>query len=368
MPSNTTYYQLALYDPIVDQSVKFLDWRNAVSGNATSSNMNKIDAALHTHDVLLTNLQDSKGFVRVAAYYVSPNTFEAEDINGIDAYVSKLGIILSLDQTNTGTVMLNINGLGSKALMKYDNLGNLMNVEAGDLKINQRYHFQYTGTAWLWVGQIPNDNTGWVSAKLENETWTYSTSTAFTVTGDLTSKYEKGTKLKLVQSGTTKYFYVISSSYINPVTTVVITGGSDYSLTNTTISSNFYSRIEAPNGFPHWFNWTPGIDGFSVNPTGAYRFKVSGKTVYFTIDQTANGTSSGTNLSITLPVNNSSIAAGGVCGLIVDNGTVQTAAGRWFIGTGATNNMVQIQKDMGTGTFTASGGKRVRLQGFYEMV
>lgn len=364
MPSNSTYYQLALYDPITDQSEKFLDWRNAVSGVATTSNMNKIDEALHTHDVLLTNLQDSKGFVRVSAYYVGPNNFAAEDVNDIDSYFSKLGIIVSLDQTNTGTVMLDINGLGAKALMKYNISGGLVNLDPGDLRINHRYHFQYTGTVWAWVDQTIIDNTGWVSAFLEGETWTYASATSFTVTGDVTTKYEKGAKLRLIQSGTIKYFYVVSSSYSSPVTTVVITGGSDYVLANVAISANHYSRIENPVGFPHWFNWTPTFAGFSTNPVGTYRFKINGRMVTFNIDQTTNGTSNGATFGVTSPTACAS-QTGGACALLVDNDVVLASSGRWFLATSGSN--IVINKDMATTPWTTSGGKRARLQGFYEL-
>ena len=63
-----------------------------------------------------------------------------------------------------------------------------------------------------------------------SETWTRTSNTTFTVSGDLTAVFVPGTKIKVTQTST-KYFYVVSSSYSSPSTTVTITGGSDYSLT-----------------------------------------------------------------------------------------------------------------------------------------
>ncbi len=96
---------------------------------------------------------------------------------------------------------------------------------------------------------------GWISA---GETWTYASATTFTISGDKTSKYQKGDKIKLTQT-TVKYFYIIGVSYSNPNTTITVTGGSDYSLANTTITSPYYSKVENPQGFPPFFNWTASI-------------------------------------------------------------------------------------------------------------
>ncbi len=127
------------------------------------------------------------------------------------------------------------------------------------------------------------DITGWISA---DETWTYVSATTFTVSGDVTAKYPKGTKIKLTNS-TVKYFYVVGTSYGAPNTTVTVTGGSDYALADAAITANYYSYMETPQGFPDWFNWTPTISvtsgGTAPDYTGSFvnRFKIVGSTVYF---------------------------------------------------------------------------------------
>jgi len=88
---------------------------------------------------------------------------------------------------------------------------------------------------------------GWI---YDTDTWTYVSATSFKVSGkDVRYKFPKGTKIKLVQSGTTKYFYVVATAFSTD-TTVTITGGSDYTLAEAAISGQAYSYAAAPQDFP----------------------------------------------------------------------------------------------------------------------
>ena len=145
---------------------------------------------------------------------------------------------------------------------------------------------------------------GWVDA---NETWTYASATTFTISGDQRGKYQKGDKIKLTQT-TVKYFYIRSVSYSAPNTTVTITGGIDYTLVSAVISANFYSKVENPQGFPDWFNYTPTFSASgsmtysSISITHA-KFSIKGRTVH--VDIRATGTTGGTasnTLLFTLPI------------------------------------------------------------------
>ena len=69
------------------------------------------------------------------------------------------------------------------------------------------------------------------------------------VSKDVRYRFPNGTKIKLVQSGSTKYFYVTATAYSSD-TTITITGGSDYSLANATISGQAYSYAENPQNYP----------------------------------------------------------------------------------------------------------------------
>lgn len=88
---------------------------------------------------------------------------------------------------------------------------------------------------------------GWVPA---GETWTYVSANTFKISGDKTSKYSAGMKVKLTQSSTVKHFFVTKVEYSSPDTTVTVFGGTDYTLADATISSPGYSLVKSPFGFP----------------------------------------------------------------------------------------------------------------------
>jgi len=92
--------------------------------------------------------------------------------------------------------------------------------------------------------------TGWIPA---DETWTYASADdptfTFTISGDLTSKYSAGMKIKLTQT-TVKYFIITKVVYSSPNTTVTIYGGTDYDLADAAITLPYYSTMKAPLGFP----------------------------------------------------------------------------------------------------------------------
>lgn len=114
---------------------------------------------------------------------------------------------------------------------------------------------------------------GWIAA---NETWTYASATTITVPSGAASRYQKGDKIKITNNSATKYFYIVSVAD----TVLTVTGGSDYTVHDSAISNNFYSKIENPQGFPVWFNWTPsygaGAGTFSSVTTGVAKFMVKG--------------------------------------------------------------------------------------------
>lgn len=106
-------------------------------------------------------------------------------------------------------------------------------------------------------------------------TWTYLSATTMSVPLADTPFLTVGTKIKLTQT-TTKYFYVVGVSG----TTVTVTGGSDYTLTNATITSPYFSNTASPVGFPHWFAYTPTWQNVTVgNAVQNNRFKIAGRQV-----------------------------------------------------------------------------------------
>ncbi len=100
-----------------------------------------------------------------------------------------------------------------------------------------------SGSLHPWYG-------GWVKP---NVTWTYASASTFTVSGDATTIYTKGTRLKWTQT-TVKYGVVVSSSHSAGTTTVTIAVNTDYTIANATITDNFFSYEANPQGYPTWFN------------------------------------------------------------------------------------------------------------------
>jgi hypothetical protein len=101
---------------------------------------------------------------------------------------------------------------------------------------------------------------------------------------DVRYKFPRGTKIKLVQSGATKYFYVIATAYTSGNTIITITGGSDYALANENISGQAYSYAAAPQNFPKRFAYTPIVTyaGGTTDPTSittTFHFSINGSLV-----------------------------------------------------------------------------------------
>lgn len=197
---------------------------------------------------------------------------------------------------------------------------------------------------------------GWVSA---GETWTYASATTITVPSGAASKYQKGDKIKLTQT-TVKYFYIV----IVADTLLTVTGGTDYTVANAAISANYFSHMENPIGFPHWFSYTTTITGFSADPTMLSRFRISGSMCFLDFVSVTNGTSNATTYTCSLPATAKTITNYSWRGhaVVVDNGT--SLDGSFYINTGG--GVVSFYKG-GVAAFTNSGLKSANMTGFYEI-
>lgn len=145
------------------------------------------------------------------------------------------------------------------------------------------------GFGHIWTGAAHNSNS-------------QRTQSMFVVPSYVQVKYQKGTKIKLTD-GTVKYFYVANPFWIPPNTHLVLQGGTDFGLSGT-ITSPFYSYVEAPQAFPGWMNFDPSpIVGYSTPPSGTvYRFSLRGTTCYLEMIETANGVGNSGNRNYTLPI------------------------------------------------------------------
>ena len=152
--------------------------------------------------------------------------------------------------------------------------------------------------------QVKNSIYGWLR---DSDTWVYVSTTQFKIVGkDVAAKFPVGTKIKLTQT-TTKYFYVTAAAFSTD-TTVTITGGSDYSLANATITDPYYSYAATPQGFPQWFSYTSTVTyvGGTTDPTSLtveMKFSVIGKLVFIRLISTLmRGSGDRTYIVHTLPI------------------------------------------------------------------
>ncbi len=129
---------------------------------------------------------------------------------------------------------------------------------------------------------------GWVSVA---EQWTRTGNYTFTIPTDYTAKYGRGVRVRWTDGSTRKYGVVISSAYVagTGLTTVTLATNGDYAIVATTIVGRYITRAEHPEGYPHWFNYTPTFSaGGSMTYTSititTAKFQVIGTTVHVIIN------------------------------------------------------------------------------------
>jgi hypothetical protein len=207
--------------------------------------------------------------------------------------------------------------------------------------------------------------TGWQNP---NDTWTFATASTFTVPRDITGEIGPGDKIRLTQSATIRYFYVLSAAFSAGSTTVTIMLNSDYTLANSAITAPGFSHAVAPIGFPDYFNYVPTVvTGWSSTTTTLYRYKVAHHMV--TLWLVVSGTSNATGISIKLPVSgksNGGFNYEGNYGLATNNGTNLTNTGRVVIDPGIDATVISAYTDQVSGAWVGSGSKGIRSTAHYE--
>lgn len=89
---------------------------------------------------------------------------------------------------------------------------------------------------------------GWLHE--DTNAWVYGSASTFTVAGvNVTSQFPADARIRVYQSGTVKYFRVVSSSF-STNTTVTLDGGGTYTLTNVPLDKPAYSYERTPSGYP----------------------------------------------------------------------------------------------------------------------
>ena len=145
---------------------------------------------------------------------------------------------------------------------------------------------------------------GWTPV---TEAWTRTGNHVFTVPGDLTLKYRKGTKVRYQDGGVNEHGVVGSSSHAAGTTTVNLIPNTDVAMAATTITSRYISYIERPEGFPQAFNYTASIASsggtITTSTLNLAKWNVSGDRIFVHILDTINtqGTASG-SVQLGLPI------------------------------------------------------------------
>ncbi len=201
---------------------------------------------------------------------------------------------------------------------------------------------QSSGTTAAWA--IPD---GWIDDSAN--TWTYASASTFTMSGDRTAQFQKGTRLRFTQT-TVKYGTVALSSFASSTTTVTIIVNTDYVLANAAISVNSYSQAASPDGYPSLFAYSSTQTGFSGTPTVTAKFAVFGRVCHVFIQ--VDGTSNNAAWTWSLPV--TSLQAEYLA--CVSYSVAAFASGRAAIGGGSSTVTMGIGAGA-DGGYTASQGK-----------
>lgn len=213
---------------------------------------------------------------------------------------------------------------------------------------------------------IGGGGTGWQTV---TETWTRTGNYTFTVATDLTTKYQKGTKVRYKDGGAFEYGVIATSSYGSPNTTITLITNTDYAMAAGTITDTAISYQEHPQGWPGWFNYTITWTGFSTPPTGVVsRFTAKGTTITVIIRNPNTGTSDATTMTATLPRAAKTLTSLDWSAPIeyTDNGALGTASGLAYIASGSTT--ISFFTNWAVAGWTASSTKSVALMTIiYEM-
>lgn len=142
---------------------------------------------------------------------------------------------------------------------------------------------------------------GWIPV---SATWTRTGNHTFTVSGDVTTTYRKGTKVRYKDGGSYEYGMIASSVYGAPNTTVTLITNSDYAMAAATITDTYLSYAETPEGFPAYFNYTTTPTNFTVgNGVLVTRWTAALGRMHIHLEFVLGSTSSvGSTPSFSLPV------------------------------------------------------------------
>lgn len=103
---------------------------------------------------------------------------------------------------------------------------------------------------------------GWIYDSVYS--WVYASASTFTIAGvDARAQLPIGTKLRIMQGGSVKYFIVTNATF-STNTTITVDGKGTYTLANQPIDAPAYSYLVQPRGYPF-----PGVTSSNIDFTSA---------------------------------------------------------------------------------------------------
>ncbi len=214
------------------------------------------------------------------------------------------------------------------------------------------------------TGRSPLSPTdGWIPSMLDD--WSYNSATSFVnLSSDDTDTRDMraGTRVKWTQGGNVKYG-TVASVVAGTVTLITTT---DYTIANSTITHAAYSNEASPVGYPTWFNWSPTIVGYSVNPTPIiYRWNAVGNALALNMSESpVFAASNAAAHTYSLPVNAASVGQWDGAYSAYDNATPKI--GSWDIQP--SGSVINVYGRVATVDNTAGGAASglLGLQAIYQ--
>lgn len=206
-------------------------------------------------------------------------------------------VIPSIYQDAGKTKLLTIPNTASDTLVALAATQTLINKTLTSPKINEDVALTATATQLNATANISTD--GWTA---DTDTWVYVSASSFKIAGkDVTTKFTAGTRLKFTQT-TVKYAVVVSSAFSTD-TTVTIAVNTDFTIADAAITLPYYSYQLKPQGYPDWFNFTPGWTNLTPGSgTNTGSFSMIGKTVHFRTYFVFGAGSAVGDVYLTLPI------------------------------------------------------------------
>ena len=138
---------------------------------------------------------------------------------------------------------------------------------------------------------------GWYTLE-DHEDWVYASANTITIPAGGLLRFAKGDRIKLVQLGSPKYFFVAAVAD----TLLTVQGGSDYTVSNNPMEAAYLSKDLNPVGYPSSFNFSTTYGGFITLPTQSRKMQAFGRRMRIDVSTTADGESNATTYTMTVPV------------------------------------------------------------------